>query len=382
MSTSSDEAGRKILPVLACLFATSLFAAYLLVSNEYARSIGTAIALEVLSLLHETAEYVGEIYWSDVEYLWTSILLSVEVYLFTFILIHLVSNKTSTSNEPKEVGARYSRLVHFFTIFVRRFITFINDLRETYVYILLNKRESPMEVDLSYYYLLTCLTLGIVLSIAIVASYEYSQFLMWAIFLASLFAVFSSIAAMSELDELDRSLKEVIGISRRPTGEIVVKDGDVLLSVREGIVPLGLSIGTGIVGILTTLGAILMKPALIFTLVPATFDMVSLITALMEFTGLRKVLRVLGDFERLSMGLLNLLPAVSWSIYGGGIICVLFHKFKWVTSIDLILTFITSVWILIATLSGALSGYFKKSPKSIAKRVILSAVPLSLLVVR
>jgi len=381
MSTSSGKARKVLVVLISCLLVISLLVLYSLFNNKYTKPICSMIISETLSFLNETTRNVGEIYWSNAEYLWTSILLSVEVYLFAFILIRLVSSKLITDEKSKKSPPKHSRLLYFFTIVIRRFITFINDLRETYVYVILNRRDTSREIDLGYYYLVTCLTLGITLSILVVISYEYSQILMWIIFLTCLFMIFPSIIAISKIDELDQDLKNIIGVSWRAPGEIVVRDGDVLLSIREGIILLGLSIGTGIVGIITTLGAILIKASLIFTIVPATFDMISLITALMEFTGLKVVLRVMRDIEGLGIGLLNLLPIVSWSIYGGGIICVLLHRFKWITSIDLILTFIASIWILIAMLSGTLSGHFKCSLKSLAKRIILFIIPLLLLLV-
>jgi len=380
MPSSKNKSTNKRVVISLVLLSLTIALAVLYVFFDHNKMpIVSMIVSEVLSFLHETAWYVSEIYWSNDEYLWTSILLSVEVYLFTFTLIRLVSGEFLEKNNSKKPSLKYSRFFYFFIIMIRRFMTFINDIRETYVYVILNRRDTSKEVDLSYYYLITCLTLGIILSILIIISYEYSRLLAWLIFIACLLTIFPSIIAISKIDEFDKEFREITCIFWRSPNEMIVKDGDVLLNIREGVVLLGLSIGTGVVGIVTTLGAILIKPSLIFTIIPATFDMISLITALMEFTGLRIVLKVMRDIEGLGVGLLNLLPIVSWSIYGGGVICTILNRLKWITSVDLILTFIVSIWILIAMLSGTLSGHFKYSLKSLAKRILLFIVPLFLL---
>jgi len=381
---SSSESKRSYKKVIAGIILVSLVILFMITYvffNHNKMPLLSIVISEVLSFFHDTAWYVSEIYWGNDEYLWTSILLSVEVYLFTFTLIRLVSGEVLVESETKKKPSKYNRFLYFFILMVRRFITFINDIRETYVYVILNRQDTSKEIDLGYYYLITCLTLGVILSILIVISYEYSQLLTWSIFLACLFIIFPSIIAITKIDELDEEFKEITCISWRSSNEIVVRDGDMLLNIREGVVLLGLSIGTGIVGIVTTLGAILIKPSLIFTIIPATFDMISLITALMEFTGLKIVLKVMRDIEGLSIGLLNLLPIVSWSIYGGGVICTFLNRFRWITSVDLILTFIASVWVLIAMFSGALSGHFKYSLKSLIKRILLFIIPLLLLLI-
>jgi len=377
-----QKRSKKIAIVLVFLLTVVIFLVlYMSLDNSYIKPTYNMVVSEVLSFFSETARNVGEIYWNNVEYLWTSILISIEVYFFTFILIRLVSGKILEGKEVDQPPLKHSRFFYFFTILVRRFITFINDIRETYTFVILNKHDTSREVDLNYYYLVTCLTLGIVLSIFLVASYEYNPILMWFIFLVCLFTMFPSIIALSKVDELNEDLKKIVGIAWHPPGEIAVKDGDLLLNVREGIILLGLSIGAGMVGIITTLGAILIKATLFFTIVPATFDMISLITALMEFTGLKMVVRAIKDLEGLGIGLLNMFPIISWSIYGGGVIYVLLYRLRWAASTDLILTFIASVWILIAMFSGTLSNRFKYSLKSLAKRIVLFMIPLFLLLI-
>ena len=93
------------------------------------------------------------------------------------------------------------------------------------------------------------------------------------------------------------------------------------------------------------------------------------------------VVRAIKDLEGLGIGLLNMFPIISWSIYGGGVIYVLLYRLRWAASTDLILTFIASVWILIAMFSGTLSNRFKYSLKSLAKRIVLFMIPLFLLLI-
>ncbi|RLE58485.1 MAG: hypothetical protein DRN53_08265 [Thermoprotei archaeon] len=365
---------KKIIVFIICLL---VFTSLIILIKPFL-DIHSILILGVLHFLNETARYVAAIYWGNSEYLWTSILLSVEVYFFSFILVNLVSgrNLKGASSESRSTS---SRILYLLSILVRHFITLIHDIRRTYVYAFMNKRVLSRNVDLSYYYLLTWLILGIILSILIIISYEYSHTLMWSIFLVFLFITASILIVVSSVEVLEEEFKKTVGISCKGGEEIVVRDGNVVLRIKGRLIALGLSVGTGIAGIITTLGAIIIKPSLAFTIIPATFDMLSLISALTEFTGLRRIRESLSNLRSLGIGLLNLLPTISWSIYTGGIICLIFHELKWTPSVDLILTIIASIWILISVLSGTFPTHFKYSIQSITKRIILFLLPFFLL---
>ena len=336
---------------------------------------------ETLRFLNETAMYVTVIYMTNLEYLWTSIIISVEVFFFSSILVSLVSSKNLKEVKKWNVSPRYNRILCFLTILVRHFITIINDLRRTYIYAFLDKKPSERSVNLNYHYLLTCLILGIVLSILILVSYEYSATLMWIIFSFYLFIVMSILVVISNIGVLEERFKDVVGISCEREEEVRVKDGSITLRIEERVIALGLSIGTGIAGIITTIGAILIKPSLVFTIIPATFDMLSLIFALTEFIGLKRITEGLSNLKNIGVGLLNLLPTISWSIYIGGVLYFLFQELRWKLPVDLILTIIASVWVSISVFSGAFSAHFKYSLTSIAKRIILFLLPFLLLLI-
>ena len=330
-------------------------------------------------LLDEIKDSVKELYWKNTEYLWTSIILSIEVYIFTFILIRIFLMKSnSNKNIAKKFTKKYKRFLYLFVILTRLFINIVNDLREMHMYVILGSKLSERVVRLDHYYLVASFITGILMSIAIITFYEISQALTWFIFLLLLITFLLYMITLGILNNVGPEVKESLGVYYE-NGLIIVNQGDIKLTVSEKTILLGSSISFNAIGVITTLGAILMKLSLIFTLIPITSGMISLTISIAEFTGLSSIITILNDLNILSIGLISLLPSISWSIYIGGIIYVLTKYLNLSISQDALLILVAGVWMIIAMLTGSFSKGSKINIKWGIKIAVLFLMPLVLL---
>jgi len=319
---------------------------------------------------------VYEIYLENFEYLLTAILLSVEVYLFVAILMRIAVYRLESPPKgiPKEISG-YARVIY---LLLYTFILFIllvipvrmaGALKETY-YSVIRRSARKARKDQEYFktfFFLTYLISGIV--IGAVASFLCQINRMVICPLLSIIALLFSFLLIDALGNIKELRGIVISIENNKllfSGNLYIESNSMFLSY---------SICTGIAGIFTTLIAFLTKTTYIFTLIPVTFDMISLITAVMELVNIKEILNIFRGFDKSGTGLFCLAPLISWSVYLCGLIKLVFSsKFE-----DSVLISIVAFWILLSAFLGILHRRFSLSLRSVAMALFIYSIPFILI---
>mgnify|MGYP001626404403 CR=1 FL=1 len=320
----------------------------------------------ICGLFAETRQCLWKIYFENSQYLWTGIFLSVEVYIFTFILTKIIKHELFriSSREERVIAARP---VKPNLLLMLPLIVLIYALRDLHSYAALREKS------LKYLCSMVCFLLGILLSLAIIVLYELAQPLMWLLFVFSLTAICLLIMSISRVSllpaDFDISIKK---------SSIIVKNRSAELELEVNAIFLGLSVLSGMAGIITTVAAVLMRAPLIFSLIPATFDMISLLTALMELTELEIISSMISSGRAIAVGLAVVIPMISWSIYLGGFISSILKIMTPAAPENLVLMLLVGIWVLIAVILGAEVEKLKYSVRSIMMLLTLSIIPLLL----
>ncbi len=231
------------------------------------------------------------------------------------------------------------------------------------------------------FFLLGAFVTGILASLLLILVYEASHALLWFLFVAYLLAIISYIVTLGGISGLDEKTKKELGIKYERAIFTVSygpeKPGKI--RVRERTIMLGLSINTGICGIITTLAATLLKAPLTFTLVPVTFDMFSVLTALIEFPGISVIPMIFERFRMLKVSALTMLLAISWSLYLGGAVRVILLSLNLLISTSTLATLVSGIWVLMAVILSIFLRRLELTRKTVVIGVVLSLLPFALL---
>ncbi len=359
----------------------SLYSMYILQLSDLSSLVDKS-----LFILHEIKGCVISLYKTNPEYLLVSGLLAFEVYVFVFFLLRILAYsvtairkgylKAGVENERGYYELQYGHSSYFFIAFIRYIITIIGAIK----YILLaRKPKGNEEINLDNSFIISALISSTVASVYLMLIYEVGQYLFWISFVFHLLLMMSFMIALGEIGKLSDGAKEELGISYKDD-ILMLPYGVAGLTVRGSVMALSLSIGAGICGILTTLGATILRAPLIFTLVPLTFDVLSLLSALVEFSGLGALPLIFGDLkEAIRVGTSFISMTIIWSLYfSGGIMALLPHIGLGIAT-GIMLNLISGIWIMVAVLLSILGGRLRLTRKLLAANLILSFVPLILL---
>jgi len=183
------------------------------------------------------------------------------------------------------------------------------------------------------------------------------------------------------ISELDKEAIRRLGIWYEDD-KLVVRYGvsrPAKLEVNEKVLALGLSVSSGVCGVIMTLGGTVLEASLAFTIVPITFDMLSLLTALMEFLGLRKAFSTLRNMGNSWSGLVAILPVISWSLYLVGALIVILANTGFHVPTSTALNLISGMWILLATLLSIVEEHIRPRGHDVILSMLSSLLPLMML---
>jgi len=330
------------------------------------------------------------LYQENLEYLWVSAFLAVEVYVFISIILRVLPYEVSMDkrrnqsegNEREVHEIKYERPLYLLVMMIRYSIIMISDFRRVLVGISRGYKRRK-EMDLGREFVMSAFIIGVIISISLMLVYGIGQYLFWALFAFYLFSTILYIVALGEVDKLDNKARRELGIWYEDS-RFIVSYGTVKtirIKVEEKIIALGLSIGTGICGVITTLGAAILSASLSFALVPLTFDMLSLISALIEFSGLKVILSIFRDLREIEAGIMTMPSMIFWSLYLIEITRALLSYFNLRIPTNTVLGVIAGTWILLAIALSIVERSMKLTRRMATLVLILSLVVITLLLI-
>ena len=353
------------------------------------QSLFSAVTLLFSSLVRVNYSIIL-LYQENLEYLWVSAFLAVEVYVFISIILRVLPYEVSMDkrrnrsegNEREVHEIKYERPLYLLVMMIRYSIIMISDFRRVLVGISRGYKRRK-EMDLGREFVMSAFIIGVIISISLMLVYGIGQYLFWALFAFYLFSTILYIVALGEVDKLDNKARRELGIWYEDS-RFIVSYGTVKtirIKVEEKIIALGLSIGTGICGVITTLGAAILSASLSFALVPLTFDMLSLISALIEFSGLKVILSIFRDLREIEAGIMTMPSMIFWSLYLIEITRALLSYFNLRIPTNTVLGVIAGTWILLAIALSIVERSMKLTRRMATLVLILSLVVITLLLI-
>ncbi len=375
---------------LHCLIVLTLITGSFLIALECIHRLGGARLPPrgVLASLYYVNNEVSLLCTENLEYLLVSALLAVETYFFLSVLLRMLLRGTreeERNSEPREEGKPgigSVRLLYFLIIISKYSLMMIGDLKRT-----LGLKEArrisiePRRISLNYDFVIAAFVLGTFTSMTLLMIYEASRPLFWASFLASVLLLTAYMIILGCISELDKEAIRRLGIWYEDD-KLVVRYGvsrPAKLEVNEKVLALGLSVSSGVCGVIMTLGGTVLEASLAFTIVPITFDMLSLLTALMEFLGLRKAFSTLRNMGNSWSGLVAILPVISWSLYLVGALIVILANTGFHVPTSTALNLISGMWILLATLLSIVEEHIRPRGHDVILSMLSSLLPLMML---
>ena len=346
--------------------------------------------LTVYLALHDVSTSARMLYGGNIGYFWTSLILALEMHVFALAIFSIFAGGGQTESAyetPKWFERGYMRLFHAVMVVFRHIMLMIYEVwtatrREAGR---ISKSKPEDKIDNQYFTL--SFTAGVVGSIILVLVYEVNAAVFWILTILYLVVVFLYIWSLG-LVTTHRKVARQMGVYLNE-GNLAIRHryGRIRrLTISEGTVALGLSIGTGMCGIITTLGSAIVRAPIIFTLVPITFDMISVLTAMIEFQGLKAISRLITELRGVEISGIAMLLIISWSVYISGVLMAILNAVHAAVSTGVVLTTMFGVWVLIAV---TLSIYIKRAAPTgmrvtkrlLTKALTASAIPLLLLAV-
>jgi len=329
------------------------------------------------------------LYGGNIGYFWTSLILALEMHIFALAIFSIFAGgqPESAYETPEWLERAYMRLFHAVIVVFRHIMLMIYEVwtaarREAGR---ISKSKPEDKIDNQYFTL--SFIAGVVGSIILVLVYEVNTAVFWILTILYLVVVFLYIWSLG-LITTHRKVARQMGVYLNE-GNLTIRHryGRIRrLTMTEGTVALGLSIGTGMCGIITTLGSAIVRAPIIFTLVPITFDMISVLTAMIEFQGLKTISRLITELRGIEISGIAMLLIISWSIYVSGVLMAILNAVHATVSTGVMLTTMFGIWVIIAV---TLSIYIKRTTPTgmkVTKRLLTtaltaSAIPLLLLAV-
>lgn len=348
--------------------------------------------LTVYLALHEVSTSARMLYGGNIGYFWTSLILALEMHVFALAIFSIFAGGVEGQPEPAYKTPRwlertYMRLFHAIMIVFRHIMLMVYEVWTTTRREAGRTSKSKPEEKIDNQYFTLSFTAGVVGSIILVLVYEVNAAVFWILTILYLVVVFLYIWSLG-LVTTHRKVARQMGVYLNE-GNLTIRHrygGIRRLTMSEGTVALGLSIGTGMCGIITTLGSAIVRAPIAFTLVPITFDMISVLTAMIEFQGLKAISRLITELKGVEISGIAMLLIISWSIYVSGVLMAILNAVHATVSTGVVLTTMFGVWVIIAV---TLSIYIKRATPTgmrVTKRLLTtaltaSAIPLLLLAV-
>ena len=183
-------------------------------------------------------------------------------------------------------------------------------------------------------------------------------------------------AGMGQVRHFNESLSNAFGLSYHQSIFRLKTNPQKELDEKAAI--LGLSLFAGMIGITTTVGGAALEPPLSFVLIPATFDMLSLIVAFIEFPGTKVIMPLLYELRKIRQSLFTLLITLLWSMYLTTILWLFHEAAPFQLSRPLVNTVITVSWLLIALVVSSLINQLDLSRRNVFLITIASLLPLAI----
>ena len=339
--------------------------------------------------LHEVSLSARMLYGGNLGYLWTSLILALEMHLFALAIFAIFAGegRGKAFRIPKWFEATYRGLFRTVMIVFRHVMLMVYEAWTTARREAGRVSKSKSEDKIDNQYFMFSFVVGVVGSIILIIIYEVNVAVFWALTILYLLVVFLYMWSLGVVTS-QRGMARQIGVYLNE-GNLTIRHrygGVRRLTISEGTVALGLSIGTGMCGIITTLGSAIVRAPIPFTLVPITFDMISVLTAMIEFHGLKAISRLISELRGVEVSGIAMLLIISWSVYVSGILMAALKAVHAVVSTGVILTAMFGIWVMIAI---TLSIYIKRMAPTgvkITRRMLMttltaSAIPLLLLLV-
>ncbi len=339
--------------------------------------------------LHEVGLSARMLYGGNLGYLWTSLILALEMHLFALAIFAIFAGEVGgrVFKIPKWFEATYKGLFHTVMIVFRHVMLMVYEAWTTARREAGRVSKSKPEDRIDNQYFMFSFVVGVVGSIVLIIVYEVNAAVFWTLTILYLLVVLLYMWSLGVVTS-QRGMARQIGVYLNE-GNLTIRHrygGVRRLTISEGTVALGLSIGTGMCGIITTLGSAIVRAPILFTLVPITFDMISVLTAMIEFHGLKAISRLMSELRGVEVSGIAMLLIISWSVYVSGVLMAALKAVHAVVSTGVVLTTMFGVWVIIAI---TLSIYIKRiapTGMKVTRRMLMttltaSAIPLLLLLV-
>jgi len=335
--------------------------------------------------LNEVKNSVSLLFRDSLDYLGVNIVLSLEVHIFTLAVLAVfraLRPGKGIKAEIEDAGSLPLNPSSYLSLaLLKHSIMMAYDLKTILSLRKYGKSRPHRRVRLDESYLLGSLMIGVIASTILLLTYEVNYVLFWNVFLLYLLVIIVFMMALGRVSILDEAAGKSLGLWHRGNSLIATYGTGELVEMRIGerTAILALSLSTGMCGVLTTLGSVLLRAPLTFTLVPITFDMLSVLTALMEFQGLRSIPRMFWDMKMLGMSILTMSLVISWGVYLSGVVYYISKILELSISTNMIVTMVSCMWMIIAITSSALLRNLSPTKRVALLGALLTLIPPLLL---
>ncbi|MFX0096973.1 MAG: hypothetical protein ACFE7E_04350 [Candidatus Hodarchaeota archaeon] len=350
MTEPTKISRRKIIGIAVAVISITIII-YLLVSGLW---------YDLLSIIHSASALVKtsvyEIYLAQLDYLVTNMVLSILLHILMLVVITLFTTEHDSSKDvsPDSEEIQKNGIWTYLRLFPLRL------LKRVLVAICWSKssfsRTSPDEkqqlegekIDVPY--LVVSMITGGFIALFLVLMSQFNYFLFICFYLIIVALVLWLLIGLSWARYFGRLSAERMGIGYNRSRLIVDwgKEDPCRFYLGEKVALLGLSLGTGLIGILTTVGASIMVSTISFSLIPVTFSTISVLTAMLEFPGLKALPQVFREAKKLTASILTILLVISWSLYLTGVLWVILLSPLLKMSQNLMLAIMSTFWIITA----------------------------------
>ncbi|MFX0089624.1 MAG: hypothetical protein ACFE7S_06960 [Candidatus Hodarchaeota archaeon] len=350
MAEPTKASKRKVVGIAVAVISITIVA-YLLVSGLW---------YDLLSIIHSASALVKtsvyEIYLVRLDYLITNMVLSILLHILMLVVITLFTTEqdslrdVSPDSEEFQKSGIWTYLRLFPLRLLKRVLVAICWSKSSFSRPSPDEKRQPEEERIDVPYLVVSMITGGFIALFLVLMSEFNYVLFICFYLIVVVLVLWLLIGLSWARYFGRLSAEEMGIGYNRTRLIVDwgKEDPCRFYLGEKVALLGLSLGTGLISILTTVGASIMVSTISFSLVPVTFSAISLLTAMLEFPGLKALPQVFREAKKLTASILTILLVISWSLYLTGVLWVILLSPLLKMSQNLMLAIMSTFWIITA----------------------------------
>ncbi|MFX1351557.1 MAG: hypothetical protein ACFFA1_04985 [Promethearchaeota archaeon] len=350
MAEPTKASKRKVVGIAVAVISITIVA-YLLVSGLW---------YDLLSIIHSASALVKtsvyEIYLVRLDYLITNMVLSILLHILMLVVITLFTTEqdslrdVSPDSEEFQKSGIWTYLRLFPLRLLKRVLVAICWSKSSFSRPSPDEKQQPEEERIDVPYLVVSMITGGFIALFLVLMSEFNYVLFICFYLIVVVLVLWLLIGLSWARYFGRLSAEEMGIGYNRTRLIVDwgKEDPCRFYLAEKVALLGLSLGTGLISILTTVGASIMVSTISFSLVPVTFSAISLLTAMLEFPGLKALPQVFREAKKLTASILTILLVISWSLYLTGVLWVILLSPLLKMSQNLMLAIMSTFWIITA----------------------------------